>query len=209
MTHSDLVHIACRWLSRSCSVVVSEIKGTREIPDAIGWHGAATILVECKTSKADFYRDSKKRFRLYGGVGLSRYYLTPPGLLKEFEIPEKWGWLETDGTMVSVRKKSEPFPDRNVNAETRMLVSACRRINQKSTIYAKIYTHFVKRAPTIHLGEEPIINALKSYMSAYYRAVDPGNADVMIQSELERFERYLTTTDLRGYTGSEEENLDS
>lgn len=201
LTHDDLIYIASKWLTRSCEVIVSEIKGNREIPDAIGWCGSKTILVECKTSRSDYGKDEKKHFRTYGGAGYSRYYLTPQGLIREHELPSKWGWLETDGTFVFVRRRSSPFPDRNVDAETRILVSACRKLghNNVAGVYAKVHEHYTKRTASIHITTDPVTEALKTYMAAYWRAVDEHKADAMIQSELDRFEQYLTSSGLCGY----------
>jgi len=197
MKHSDLISIAAKWLSRQCSVVVSEIRSNREIPDAFGWAGSKTVLVECKASRSDFKQDSKKHFRTYGGVGYSRYYLTPTGMLKDYELPSKWGWLETDGTLITVRRRSEPFQDRNIDAETRLLVSTCRKMghNAPDGVYAKIHTHFTKRAPSIYISDDPIIDSLIAYIGAYWRSIDAPNAEEMIQEEYDRIERYLTSMD--------------
>lgn len=66
MTHEELCERARRWLSgtRRCEPVFSNIASCSEIPDAIGWsstwawHGST--VVECKTSRSDFYADSRK-----------------------------------------------------------------------------------------------------------------------------------------------------
>lgn len=194
MTHDDLISVASTWLTRQCQVVVSEIKSNREIPDAFGWCGAKTILVECKVSRSDFKKDSKKKFRTYGGIGYSRYYLSPKDLLKDYEIPVKWGWLETDGTTVTLRKRSEPFQDRNIDAETRLLVSTCRRLGQSAPegIYAKTYEHFTRRTASIHTSTDPIVDSLTAYIGAYWRSTGEPNAEEMIQEELNRLEAYLT-----------------
>lgn len=100
MTHKELVMRAAKWLTktRKCSVVVTEFStsGVMENPDALGWKNARnTILIECKTSKADFNRDSTKSFRKFWefGLGQTRYYLTPPGLISVEDLPERWGLL--------------------------------------------------------------------------------------------------------------------
>jgi hypothetical protein len=102
MTHSQLVEKAVRWLrSYRCGVVLSEqacVSG--EMPDAIGWKRAChSVLVECKVTRADFLADRAKPFRLKPeqGVGMERFYLTPPGLLRPEEVPAGWGLLELRG----------------------------------------------------------------------------------------------------------------
>ena len=65
-THDQLCQVALRWLggTRRCDPVFSRIASCGEIPDAIGWsstwkwHGST--VVECKSSRSDFYADRKK-----------------------------------------------------------------------------------------------------------------------------------------------------
>ncbi|HEX9959843.1 MAG TPA: hypothetical protein VGB00_02855, partial [Pyrinomonadaceae bacterium] len=82
-THAELVAIAREWLkTHHCSVVVSEItSAASEQPDAIGWRGGNSILIECKVSRSDFLADRKKSFRehLEMGMGDYRYFLAPVG----------------------------------------------------------------------------------------------------------------------------------
>lgn len=89
-----------KWLTntRRCTVVVTEFatSGIIETPDALGWKNAReTILIECKTSQADFKRDNNKMFRKFWefGLGQRRFYLTPPNLVTVEELPEGWGLL--------------------------------------------------------------------------------------------------------------------
>lgn len=98
LSHAELVQRAARWLrnTKKCGVVLTERKGYSEAPDAIGWrYGPGSILVECKASRSDFFADRKKPFRQNpdGGMGQTRYYLTPPRLIKPEEVPEGWGLL--------------------------------------------------------------------------------------------------------------------
>ena len=51
-----------------------------EMPDAIGWkRGCHSVLVECKSSRADFLADREKPWRQKpeNGAGCERFYLTP------------------------------------------------------------------------------------------------------------------------------------
>lgn len=105
MTHCELVERAVYWLknSQKCLVVLSEQGGglTYEKPDAIGWQGGESILVECKVSIADLCADFKKPSRKYPdlAIGSKRYYLVPKELesearsvLTEAKMDEWTGW---------------------------------------------------------------------------------------------------------------------
>lgn len=109
MTHSELCKLALNWLKRpnsrngpGCVVALSECRtGFRcEVPDAIGFRTSdkqiSSILVEVKTSRADFLADINKPHRHSGGVGDWRYYLAPEGLISIDELPDKWGLLEVN-----------------------------------------------------------------------------------------------------------------
>jgi hypothetical protein len=58
MNHRELVKRAGAWLRnrKNCGVVMEELATqNNETPDALGFHGAGgSILVECKTSRADY-----------------------------------------------------------------------------------------------------------------------------------------------------------
>lgn len=126
---------AARWLefSRGCGIV--SIKGsvcTEEQPDAIGWKhgGRISHLVECKVSRGDFLRDCQKPFRQFPnlGVGLYRWYLTPPKMIMESEIPNGWGLLWLFPDKVKRVKEAVPFSEsRNLIAELALVFSLFRR----------------------------------------------------------------------------------
>lgn len=110
LTHAELVLRAERWLrgTRRCIAVVIEMDTLgREMPDAIGWTSgdqSQSILVECKTSRADFFRDRKKPFRRHPerGMGDLRFYMVSPGIIKPDELPSGWGLLEARDKQVRV-----------------------------------------------------------------------------------------------------------
>ena len=52
-----------------------------------------TALVEVKTSRADFFRDWKKKFAAQASPVSLRYLAVPEGLIKPGEYPEGWGIL--------------------------------------------------------------------------------------------------------------------
>ncbi|MGN7496420.1 adenylosuccinate synthase [Pseudomonas lactis] len=111
MTHSELCEIAKKWLVRSnrqhghgCHVALSECRSGwgGEMPDAIGYRAASgateTVVVEVKTSRADFLADAKKPHRVDGeGMGLFRYFMCPEGLIRPDEVPGSWGLLWVNG----------------------------------------------------------------------------------------------------------------
>jgi len=149
MTHGELVARASRWLKNqlNCRVVFSELAaytGNGEIPDVIGWVNGRCIVVECKTSRSDFFADLKKPFRRLEPVpalalGNWRFYMTPPGLLAHSEIPPGWGLYEVAGRSV---KHAGGLPYANVStspfrsykqAEIAMLLSAVARHNAEAS----------------------------------------------------------------------------
>ena len=105
MTHDELVARAVKWLKNTerCQIVGAEISnGGIEIPDAMGWKTRGNSwLIECKTSRADFFRDRHKPGRRVGmSLGYYRYYMTPPKLVMPEELPEGWGLLEVHPKIV-------------------------------------------------------------------------------------------------------------
>lgn len=99
-SHSDLIALAATWLRKrkGCAIVITDMtSGSPETPDAIGFKGRFSYLVECKTSRADFLADRKKFFRRPGhgcSMGSFRYMLAPVGMIRSAELPDGWGLLE-------------------------------------------------------------------------------------------------------------------
>jgi len=93
-----------------CRLVLREvISYAAEHPDVIGWRWGSSILVECKTSRADFARDRLKPYHQHDtGMGEKRFFLTPPGLLKAEELPDGWGLLEAHPKAVRVVREATP-----------------------------------------------------------------------------------------------------
>lgn len=144
MNHSELVNRAERWLRNKCHcrVVLTELVAyteSGEIPDAIGWVHNRSILVECKSSKNDYYADKRKRSRhpLMPALGTWRFYLTPPDILRNVTLPEGWGLYEVQGQRVVYIKGEKyangrkPLFDSNKNSEIAMLLSALSRIHNQ------------------------------------------------------------------------------
>ncbi len=156
-THTGLVKIAEKWLLKRCGFAFSELTTfAGEIPDSIGFRSGDTILIECKTSRADFISDKKKHFRRRpkAGVGSFRFYMCPKDLIKPEELPEKWGLLYVNDKG-KVRKKVGPkgnswsypsefyFSERNIQNEMALMYSALRRLHLQGVI-PLIYGHFKK-----------------------------------------------------------------
>lgn len=137
MTHNALVEQARRWLKNTlhCAVVLCEKKALTangEIPDVIGWVNQKSIVIEVKTSRADFFADKKKKIRDQNKTALGnwRFFLTPPGLIKPEEVPERWGLYEAhDGKAVKhaggleYRNAAKPPFESFVESEKAFLLS--------------------------------------------------------------------------------------
>jgi hypothetical protein len=149
MTHAQLVERAVRWLrSYRCGVVLSEqacVSG--EMPDAIGWKRAShSVLVECKTTRADFLADRAKPFRLQPeqGVGSERFYLTPPALVKVEELPAGWGLLEYRRARIEMvhRSAKNLRTATGFRYEMNLLLASLRRVEVR--IEPQSITDFLK-----------------------------------------------------------------
>lgn len=153
MTHDDLVEIAENWLlkSKGCGFALTELRAMTnngEVPDAIGWRSGITILVECKTNRADFHADKKKIFRRrpQTGMGSFRFFICPAGIINPEDLPEKWGlvWVDEKG---KARQKVGPkgncswhsgsdfyHTEKSLLSEAAMMVSALRRLHLRGVL---------------------------------------------------------------------------
>lgn len=146
ITHKKLVDSAEKWLRNveNCTITAKElVTGSNETPDVIGFKGAYSILIECKTSRADFLADKKKYVRRNsdGGMGSKRYFAAPVRLLEFADIPEGWGLLEmykNESGSISVVEgvKSDPFT-KNQSNEIILLVSIIRRLKLSTAVYVE------------------------------------------------------------------------
>jgi len=138
MTHEDLRKRAVKWLTNSvgCSVVLSEmVSANTEIPDAIGWKYAASTLVECKTSRSDFFRDGDKCFvRSVHCMGNYRYFLVPDDLISDADLVTAqrfgYGLLYAGEKHIQIVKKAERLENYQTG-EIAMLTSALRRVQTR------------------------------------------------------------------------------
>lgn len=142
LNHNQLCLIAEKFLKLNGFGVVFHDKfkaATKngEQPDCIGFRSGVSCLIECKTSRADFLADRKKRFRVDPSLGMGdwRFMLTPKGLIVPEELPEAWGLLETDGRRVykkvgwppNTMWMEKPFEGCK-SSEQAMMYSALRRM---------------------------------------------------------------------------------
>jgi len=146
MNHDELTKRAAAWLRRTCAVVITEISGGSERPDAIGFMSdGSTILIECKTSRADFLSDRKKFFRRLEryGMGTRRYYMVPTDLILADETSGGWGLLEVRKSRVYKTMESAIFTEVDALAEKQVLISLIRRIGQRPVdgVSVKFYTY--------------------------------------------------------------------
>lgn len=159
MTHKELVKIGKKWLWPRCEIVVTELTtGISETPDVIGWHGGVSTLIECKTNRQDFLKDKHKYSRRSPGiaVGNYRYYLTSPGVIRDCEIPEKWGLLEVDKKEKIYCPRKAQYFKTEYYGEITILVSCIKRIGQNPPegISVKAYKYKTKRRASIGVKED-------------------------------------------------------
>lgn len=154
LTHADLVELARRWLLRRHPIVCTELSnGSGEDPDAIGWQGGVSTLIECKVSASDYHSDKQKYFRKHSNLGCGdyRYFMAPSGLIKNYAlIPAGWGLLEVTGK-TKIRKTKQPtlFSVVNKSKELIIMASALRRVGQlcpKGVSVKAYYLHTSDRA---------------------------------------------------------------
>lgn len=104
-----------------------------EIPDVIGWCSWVSVLIEVKTSRADYFRDSLKPFRLFGNLSMGelKYYICPTDLISIYEVPEYWGLLYIDESYNITIEKRAVIHDANLKSERALLLSNIRRTKRK------------------------------------------------------------------------------
>ncbi len=143
MEHKELVRRAVGWLKNNqrCTIVVNELKcsNVSEEPDAIGFKGGMSILIECKCSRSDFLRDGKKHFRqeMEYGMGNTRYYMAPVRMIDVRELPPMWGLLEVYESQIRIKHKGEFFDETNKTGEVALLTSIIRRLEISTAVFVR------------------------------------------------------------------------
>ena len=141
--HAALCLMAERWLRRQGFGVIFHdrfraITDHGEQPDAIGWRGGISVVIECKATRADFLADRAKPFRVDPtcGMGDWRFYLAPRDVIAVADLPSGWGLLHAVGSRVIATHgvpgnvgwhSSAPFVGQK-RCEVQMLYSALRRM---------------------------------------------------------------------------------
>jgi len=149
VNHADLVKAAAKWLTNRHPVVITEMaSGATEEPDALGFQGTFTTLVECKASRADYQADKHKPAVRMGDW---RYYLTPAGLIEVEEVRPGWGLLYADGRGVHEVLKAPQTDRKNWRGESLLLTSCLRRIGQTAPqgVSVRCYTYETKSRATL------------------------------------------------------------
>ena len=102
LTHKELCLLGARWVfNESYSVekdpwrILIEPGFREEMPDVFAFNKYHSVLIECKTSRADFLADKKKPFRQNPqlGIGQRRFYLVNEGVATQDEMPDRWQLL--------------------------------------------------------------------------------------------------------------------
>lgn len=141
--HYEMCLLGAKWMTKQHYysfkyVAVELVSMSPEQPDVWGTNGSYSMLIEVKTSRADFLNDMKKKVRNGAlqrfALGNYRYYLVPEGMVKAAELPEKWGLLEWDGKEIKVTVKAELQKCEN-RGELMLLCSIMRREGIKKQIF--------------------------------------------------------------------------
>ena len=158
MNHAQLVKRAIKWLwSQGCAVVISEMAGSGQEPDAIGFCPTHSILIECKASRSDFLADKNKSYYRTGhSMGDRRYYLSQKDIIKREEVLEGWGLLYPTEKTMRIIESSKWFADKDYGSEIHLLISAMRRIKGKSGkgVSVKFYTYQTNNRATLGIIKE-------------------------------------------------------
>ncbi|WP_321944049.1 hypothetical protein [Paraburkholderia tropica] len=180
--HKLLVTLGERWLKRQgFAVVASELatSGTREEADVIGFRSNCSALVEAKASQSDFLADARKPHRGTGGLGVYRFYLCPPGVIRVEDLPSRWGLLYADGRSVreilrptgngwpSLGSTSGDWPafqhEADLNAERGVLfsIARCRSLSRSDERYEKRLQDEVRRADRLARENAAMVDRIK------------------------------------------------
>ena len=145
MTHRELCIKAAKHLKykgiqpfHRCQYVVCELERIGESPDAFGFGGSTTQLIEVKVSRNDFFSDKKKFWRHHPEHGLGRFrsYLCPEGMIKVSELPENWGllYVSESGRVKEIIQPS--FQECSHISELQLITSILRREEIKPQIFS-------------------------------------------------------------------------
>lgn len=144
--HYQLCLEGAKWLKKNAEhwetpwkyIAVELVCYGTENADVWATNGWSSIVVEVKTSRADFKADFKKRYRQEEWrdqvPGNYRYFLAPKGLISPDDLPEGHGLLEWDGEKIT-RTHSAEFREVTNRADLIYLCSILRREEFPKKIY--------------------------------------------------------------------------
>lgn len=143
--HYKLCCLGAKWMQKQDYgsykyITVELVCIGAENPDVWGTNGYNSMLIEVKTSRADFLKDKKKFVRQEQNskyaTGNYRFYLAPQCIISESELPQNWGLIEYDPETESLTtvKYASPIITEN-HGELAILCSIMRRENIKKQIF--------------------------------------------------------------------------
>ena len=162
LTHTKIIEYSRKVLKRSgtrwkCGITFAELSTANyEIPDVLGFQSGGSSLIEAKASRNDFLSDKKKHFRKHPemGMGNYRFYACPTGLIKENELPDKWGLIYVSEKGRCTLKVKPIHQTSNIGAEHAFMYSALRRIilyhnSDQIEEFIKKYSDYAERQKNI------------------------------------------------------------
>ena len=140
MRHGELNDIGMKFLKTNrtnfhrykCQFIYKELKtSANEIPDVVGLYSGSMVIIESKTSKADFNRDKNKYHRL-SGAGDYRFFLCKENLLTAEDLYDDRGLLYTDGKKTWIVKEPQHRGrERDKQMDILIMYSIIRRLKNK------------------------------------------------------------------------------
>ena len=136
LTHSKIIEHSRKVLKRvgmmwKCGITFADLKtANSETPDVLGFYSGGASLIEAKASRSDFLSDKKKYFRKHPDMGMGnyRFYACPTGLIKEDELPDKWGLIYVSAKGRCTVKVKPQWQESRTRAELAFCYSVMRRI---------------------------------------------------------------------------------
>lgn len=130
-THRQLEEVGAKWLSKSgywwsCKrIAIEPTSPGSERPDVIGFAYGVTHVIECKTTRDDFLRDFRKKWRKEGEkpMGSYRWWLCVEGVITVDDLSGSGDGLLLVTAYGSVQIIK--FPTRRSEEERNMIGELC------------------------------------------------------------------------------------
>lgn len=150
-THRQLEEAGVKWLAKwgywwSCNHIAIEpaSPGCRsETPDVIGFACGITHVIECKTCRADFFRDLSKPWRTSTSIfpmGTHRWWLCEEGVITFDDLSGSGDgllWVMANGAVQPIRYPTLRSDDeRNISGELCILYNL---LNKEAETEVTIY----------------------------------------------------------------------